>query len=181
MLTIHDSNEPNRFRVCTARSLQLDSGHKKFVSIRLAECSSLLTANSFGSAKSNNLPILSIISTLGYVVPRRSLSPLRTSPKHSNEILLCAFCQLAIPLSNIFKHNALSEILCTANLLEELSVLHAAECEGRLGAELLRQDDVHFPVAEKTLVTSPIPSLPGTKTTTTAPIIYRHRNFMLIF
>ena len=146
----------------------LDSGLKNFGPIRLAGFSSLLSPNSFRNGKSNDLPLLSILSTLGCLVNHRQLCPSLTSPKHSNEVLLCAFCQLAIPLSDIFKHNALSKIQYTARLLEELSVLHAAECSGRLGAVLLRQDDVRFPVAEKTLVTSTSFTLPGTKTTTRA-------------
>ena len=118
-----------------------------FVPLRLARFFIILPPNSF------DLPLLSILSTLGCLV-RRPLPHSLTSPQHSSELLCCAFCQLSLPLSDIFKHNALSEIQYTANVLEKLSVLHSAECEGRLGAELLRQDDVHFPVAEKTSFTS---------------------------
>ena len=134
--------------------LLVNSKRGNFVPLRLARFFIILSPNSFG------LPLLSILSTLGCLLVRIPLSPSRTSPQHSNEVLLCAFCQLSLPLSDIFKHNALSEIQYTAQLLEKLSVLHAAECGGRLGPELLRQDDVHFPVAEKNSFTSTSSSLP---------------------
>ena len=137
-----------------------------FVALRLARFFIILSPNSFG------LPLLSILSTLGCLLVRIPLSPSRTSPQHSNEVLLCAFCQLSLPLSDIFKHNALSEIQYTAQLLEKLSVLHAAECEGRFGAKLLRQDDVHFSVAEKTSFTSTSSSLPVSRMSFTPYQLY---------
>ena len=127
----------------------VDSGHYNFVPLRLARFFFLLSSKSF------DLPLLSIISTLSCLVVHRPFSLSRSNPQHSDE-LCCSFCQLSLPFDDIskHKHHSLSEIQYTANVLEELRVLHAAECRGRLGAVLLRQDDVKFPVTESASFTS---------------------------
>ena len=135
----------------------VDSGNYNFVSLRLAHFFFLLSLNT------DDLPLLSILSTLGCLFVHRPLFVSRSRPQHSDE-LYCSFCQLSLLISDIskHKHNSLSEIQYTANVLEELSVLHAAECRGRLGAVLLRQDDVKFPVTESASITSTSSLLGGT-------------------
>ena len=104
---------------------QVSSNNSSFASLRLAQFSSCLPSR----VNTPFPPLLfNILATLGCLYVQRPWPTLRAF--NPDVFIRCAFCNLIVPLADLFGRNPRSEIEYTAELLNYLSFLHTSNCNG---------------------------------------------------
>ena len=91
-----------------------------------------------------------LLASLGQLAPRNPLeAPARISSMFETEPMLeCAHCNMLMPFADLARHKPRSAITYTAELLSQvLASQHMEQCSGRLGGEMLYEDDVQMAVA----------------------------------
>ena len=113
--------------------------------VRIARLAAVPIANCSSGTILTPLATMSCVS-LGRPTLAQSRTP---SPASLQLILQCAFCGDLTTLQDVLASARTAEsVQRTAGLLVALATKHGERCRGRVAPELLKDDDVHLPVAE---------------------------------
>ena len=117
--------------------------------VRIARLAVVPIANCSSRALLTPLATMSCVSLGRPASAQSRTSSPAPSPAPQQLILQCAFCGASTPLQDFLAPATPAEsVHRTAELLVELATKHGEGCRGRVAPELLKDDDVHAPVAE---------------------------------